>query len=212
MAIVGDSHTSDLFAAFNRIAKAHGWKLYTFVKADCPFIDVEIDNAATGDPYPACSTWNQNVLAQLKKIKPNLTVTIPFRWITPMHGKRERDGDRRGDRTHAGPAHRSEDRDRRLRRTRTSTCRRASRRTARTRARSPSRRSSRAASRPARQEAARVAGGHYVNLTGKMCAGFPCRVVTGNVLEFRDRHHLTNTYAKAFSGTLNDAIKAALGI
>src|SRR6187200_2247379 len=33
MVIVGDSHTSDFFSAFNRIAKAHGWKLYTFVKA-----------------------------------------------------------------------------------------------------------------------------------------------------------------------------------
>jgi hypothetical protein len=45
-----------------------------------------------------------------------------------------------------------------------------------------------------------------------LCGGFPCRVVTADILEFRDRHHLTNTFAKAFAGTLNDAIKTALGM
>jgi hypothetical protein len=216
MAIVGDSHTSDFFAAFNRIAKAHGWKLYTFVKADCPFTDLQIYNAAYAPSsyqrYPQCARWNQNVLARLQQIRPNLTITIPFRWIFPIDS-------RYGSPTATGA----------------SIGRMLAKLTGQkivivdtpysdfdvpscVAAHGPSGclipRSEVLSGgvKTREKEAASVAGGHYVNMTGKICAGFPCRVVDGNVLEFRDRHHLTNTFAKAFWGTINDAIDAALGI
>jgi hypothetical protein len=211
MAIVGDSHTSDLFAAFNRIAKAHGWKLYTFVKADCPFIDVQIRNAATGAPYPACYTWNQNVLAQLKQIRPDLTVTIPFRWITTMHGSSSATatGAAIGRMLSQLTGQKIVIVDSPYSNFDVPSCVAAHGPNA---CKIPKSEVLSGGVKTREQEAARVAGGHYVNLTGKMCGGFPCRVVTGNVLEFRDRHHLTNTFAKAFAGTLNDAIKTALGI
>ncbi len=43
--------------------------------------------------------------------------------------------------------------------------------------------------------AAAVGGATYINLTSRICGGFPCRVVTDDILMFRDAHHLTNTYA-----------------
>jgi hypothetical protein len=58
--------------------------------------------------------------------------------------------------------------------------------------------------------AASVAGGKYIDLTDQLCAGYPCRVVTGNILEFRDGHHLTNTYGKSLYGIINTALMKAL--
>jgi hypothetical protein len=211
MAIVGDSHTSDLFAAFNRIAKAHGWKLYTFVKADCPFVDIQIRNAANNEPYPACYTWNQNVLGQLQKIKPDLTVTIPFRWITAMHGSSSATatGQAIGRMLRQLTGQKIVMVDTPYSNFDVPSCVAAHGPSA---CKIPKAEVLSGGVKTREQEAARVAGGHYLNLTGKMCGGFPCRVVTGDVLEFRDRHHLTNTFAKAFWGTLNDAIKGALGM
>jgi hypothetical protein len=213
MVIVGDSHTSDFFAAFNRIAKAHGWKLYTFVKADCPFVDIAIYNAAaTSERYPECAKWNENVLARLQQIKPNLTITIPFRWILPVNRK------------YATPTATGASIGRMLKKLtgekvvivdspysnfNVPSCVRSKGPNG---CKIPKSSVLSGGVKTREQEAARVAGGHYINLTGKMCGGFPCRVVTGNVLEFRDNHHLTNTYAKAFAGTINDALKKALGL
>jgi hypothetical protein len=61
------------------------------------------------------------------------------------------------------------------------------------------------------QTAANVAGGSLVDLTSGICGGFPCRVVTNNILMFRDRHHLTATYSR-FIAPLVDSGLQSVGV
>jgi hypothetical protein len=208
--IVGDSHTSDFFPAFNRIAKARHWKLYTYVKADCPFIDIPIRNAADMSNYPQCTQWNSYVLGRLQRLKPDLTITIPFRWIIPV------------DASQASP---------------TATGAAIGRMLAQISGLkvvivdSPfsnrdvpscvAAHGAAACAIPRSQvlsggvnvrehKAAEVSGGFYINLTPKFCPSWPCRVVTNGILEFRDSHHLTATYTASLTPIVDEALQRVL--
>jgi peptidoglycan/LPS O-acetylase OafA/YrhL len=83
VALVGDSHASALFPGVNEMAKAHGWKLITYMKIDCSFLDLN-DLVYYGPPtvaYPECMTWNKNVIAKLQRNPPNLVLISMSRWI-----------------------------------------------------------------------------------------------------------------------------------
>ena len=53
---------------------------------------------------------------------------------------------------------------------------------------------------------AKETGARFVDPTSWVCATFPCPVIRGNLLVFRDEHHLTTT----FSASLAPKIIAAL--
>ena len=83
VALVGDSHASALFPGVNEVAKAHGWKLITYMKIDCSFLDLN-DLVYYGPPtvaYPECMTWNKNVIAKLQRDPPDLVLISMSRWI-----------------------------------------------------------------------------------------------------------------------------------
>jgi peptidoglycan/LPS O-acetylase OafA/YrhL len=83
VALVGDSHGSALFPGVNAVAKAHGWKLIPYLKINCSFLDLK-DLQWFGPPtvpYPACETWNANVVAKLQQTPPDLVVISMSRWI-----------------------------------------------------------------------------------------------------------------------------------
>jgi peptidoglycan/LPS O-acetylase OafA/YrhL len=89
VALVGDSHASALFPGVNGVAKAHGWKLTTYLKIDCPFLDMPLDIAIPLPrvPYPSCTTWNAAVISRLQKTPPNLVIVSMSRWIYPVNGR-----------------------------------------------------------------------------------------------------------------------------
>jgi hypothetical protein len=81
--LVGDSHGSALFPGVNAVAKAHGWKLVPYLKINCSFLDLG-DLMWFGPPmvtYPACETWNSNVIRKLQSSPPNLVIISMSRWI-----------------------------------------------------------------------------------------------------------------------------------
>ena len=83
VAMVGDSHGSALFPGVNAVAKAHGWKLIPYLKINCSFLDIS-DLQWFGPPtvpYPACQTWNANVVAKLQQTPPDLVIVSMSRWI-----------------------------------------------------------------------------------------------------------------------------------
>jgi hypothetical protein len=83
VALVGDSHASALFPGVNEMAKAHGWKLITYMKIDCSFLDLN-DLVYYGPPttaYPECMTWNKNVITKLQRDPPDLILISMSRWI-----------------------------------------------------------------------------------------------------------------------------------
>jgi len=81
VALIGDSHASALFPAVNAVAKAQGWKLVVYLKIDCSFIDMPINDINLKRQYTECATWNNNVIARLKAHPPDLALVTMMREI-----------------------------------------------------------------------------------------------------------------------------------
>lgn len=210
--MVGDSHTSDFFPAFNRIAKARHWRLYPYVKANCPFIDLDIRNSVTGRRYRECAAWNQNVLGRLKALQPDLTITIPFRWIQPIDTSKSSPaatGEAIGRMLHQLTGKKLVIVDSPYSNRDVPSCVKAQGATA---CAIPRDQVLSGGVKVREQRAAEVADGLYLNLTPQICGGFPCRVVTNGILEFRDRHHLTATFTASFTPIMDAALKRVLGL
>ncbi|MGX9147646.1 acyltransferase family protein [Mesorhizobium sp. 128a] len=71
--LVGDSHAAQWVPALDKIAKDRKIKLVTFTKSACPFSRVAI--TADGKPNVLCAQWREKVLAEILKLKPDLIVT-----------------------------------------------------------------------------------------------------------------------------------------
>ena len=59
VALVGDSHAAHWFPALERLAKHKGWRIVTFVKVSCPFIDMRVRNLALKREYRECAAFNE---------------------------------------------------------------------------------------------------------------------------------------------------------
>ncbi|TGS70636.1 acyltransferase [Mesorhizobium sp. M3A.F.Ca.ET.201.01.1.1] len=70
--LVGDSHAAQWVPALDRIAKDHDFRLVSFTKSACPFSRVTIGK---DKPYPACAEWREKVLVEIVKLKPYLVFT-----------------------------------------------------------------------------------------------------------------------------------------
>ena len=90
VALVGDSHAAQWFPALERLARHEGWRVLTFVKVSCPFIDMPVRNLALKREYRECADFNEATIARLRAIRPELTLISMSRTaIHPMA-----DGDR----------------------------------------------------------------------------------------------------------------------
>jgi peptidoglycan/LPS O-acetylase OafA/YrhL len=80
VALVGDSHASQWFPALKEIARHRGWRIVTFVKMNCPFIDMPVKHLVLKREYTECRTWNEAVIGRLGSIRPDLTLASMSRW------------------------------------------------------------------------------------------------------------------------------------
>jgi peptidoglycan/LPS O-acetylase OafA/YrhL len=70
--LVGDSHAAQWVPALDRIAKDRKFRFVSFTKAACPFTRASVG----GDqPYLSCAEWREKVLAEIIKLKPSLVFT-----------------------------------------------------------------------------------------------------------------------------------------
>jgi SGNH domain (fused to AT3 domains) len=211
IALVGDSHTSALFPGFNKMAKARHWRLLVLVKIDCPFIDIPIKSSHDFQPYPSCTTWNRRVVAILRKEKPDLTVTIPFRWIFPVNASKAtpgREGAAIGRELAKVPGQKVVMVDTPWSDRNVPACLEAHSAQA---CAIPRNQVLSGGVRTRERRAADVAGGIYLDLTHALCGGFPCRVVSHGILKFRDNHHLTATYTRSLGPVIDAALQRVLG-
>lgn len=74
VALVGDSHAAQWFPALERLAKHEGWRVLTFVKVACPFIDMPVSNAALKREYRECAAFNEATIERLRDAAPDLTL------------------------------------------------------------------------------------------------------------------------------------------
>ena len=60
------------------------------------------------------------------------------------------------------------------------------------------------------REAAAVHGAHFRTLYGKICSYAPCPVVQGNKLMWRDKTHISDTFAIQLQPSIKAVMEAAL--
>ncbi|MFN8629974.1 MAG: SGNH hydrolase domain-containing protein [Chloroflexota bacterium] len=83
--LVGDSHASAWFPAVERVAKARGWRLETFVKASCVPLDMRQYSHYLGREYTECRTYLNTVVRRLAAHPPDLLIITAARIaIYPM--------------------------------------------------------------------------------------------------------------------------------
>ena len=84
IALVGDSHASHWFPAIEAIALERGWRLVTFVKVSCSFTTLVQRNLALKREYRECTAFNEATVARLNQIKPALTIIVNRRTFRPI--------------------------------------------------------------------------------------------------------------------------------
>ncbi len=76
--VTGDSHATAWFSAFDEAGKANHWKIVMVDKAGCPTADVfvysSIDRDRYDEPYTACNAWRENALMYIALLQPDLVV------------------------------------------------------------------------------------------------------------------------------------------
>jgi peptidoglycan/LPS O-acetylase OafA/YrhL len=213
VALVGDSHAAQWFPALERVAKHEGWRIVTFVKVACPFIDMRVGNTALKREYRECAEFNEATLDRLGRIKPDLTIVSMSRIaIHPMAASDDTVSAKGAavgrmlaripgrvailvDTPYAGrdvPACLSQH---------------LSNVEACAIARGVAFTDHLGALEAA---AAKAAGAARIDLTKRICVGDPCSVVVNDRIVYRDIGHLTATFSRSLAPALDAAIAAIL--
>ena len=216
IALVGDSHAAQYLPTLRRLAETQNFRIITHTKSSCPFLDATTLQAS--GPYTTCTTWNKAVMAELLALKPNVVVTAKFSSTTLAEAVPGQSNDtavsnalKRHWKTlgEAGisvvaiaytprfpnnvadcvskPGNVLEDCD-------------VDR-----------------ASALVRFDHIRAAGELFpdatiANLNDRICTVETCSAVVGNILVYRDAHHLTATYARTLDRALGVFIEQALPV
>jgi hypothetical protein len=208
IALVGDSHAAHWFPAVEAIAKANGWRLLTFTKASCVFVDLPIYSPILKRQYSECEAWRPLVVERLIAAKPDLTIVSSDRWL-PTSVKADSDPTRQG-RAMARllvqiPGAIAIIGDTPASRVDVPVC--LSQHAADITRCATSRIEAFGRQKLVRErEAAKVANATLVDLSDAICPGDPCQAVIGDMIVQRDDHHLTATFAASLAGLLRAAL------
>ncbi|MFT4050807.1 MAG: acyltransferase family protein [Microbacterium sp.] len=74
--LFGDSHAAQWFPALLRVAEEQGYSLETHTKSSCPSISAEIER--DGVPYTECTRWRSAVIAHINEEQPALVVVTNY--------------------------------------------------------------------------------------------------------------------------------------
>ncbi|WP_026918954.1 acyltransferase family protein [Gordonia shandongensis] len=75
LALVGGSHAEMWISALDRIGRANGFRIVTYLKMGCPLTTEAEPERLEGTPYPECRTWNEAVMADLVATAPDAVMT-----------------------------------------------------------------------------------------------------------------------------------------
>ena len=104
VALVGDSHAAQWFPALAAVARRRHWRLVTFTKVACPFLDMRVSNVALKREYWECAEFRTRTIARLRKLKPDLVLVSMSRFA--IHPVRTKDAVHGGPGRGAGSRHR----------------------------------------------------------------------------------------------------------
>ena len=210
VALVGDSHTSQWFPAVERIATERGWRLVTYTKYDCRFMDIRIKSAFLKREYTECATWREIVIGRLQALKPNLVIVGVSRFpavVNPSDDDPVRQGELLAQTLARVPGRIAILVDTPRFPFDVPGC--LSAHTGDVRACSVPRATAfLSRHRIVERTAAKLVGASLVDLSDAVCPWDACPAVLNGMIVFRDNHHLTATFAAsladAFAATLPD--------
>jgi len=204
--LVGDSHAVNWLPAFEEIAERRHWNASSYTKSSCGWMPVMV--LRDGQPYRECRRWGQRLLEVLERERPDVVV------LTQMHGKK----------THAGKSGRPPSVPAALRRLWHSIedtgaevvviadTPRWKHDPGRCLARDddcavPLAKLARGDSQLSALSKMPQVG--LVDMNDVVCPDETCPMVVGNVVVWRDRHHLTASYSRSASDILEQRLVAA---
>lgn len=207
--LVGDSHAAQWYPALEALAQQRGFRLVSMTKSSCPLIERPIEQAGKHRTYSECAAWNTAVQKYIAQERPALVVTTALETYTAP-------GATRVDR--AALAAGFADSWRRIRTAgvpvlaladtpymsqNVPTCV-ATHPDDVPRCRTP-RSEALAAAGVLRDAARAVPGVTFVDLNPRICPGAQCEPIIGDVLVYRDAHHLSATYSRSLAADLASA-------
>lgn len=211
IALAGGSHAEMWITALNTLGKRHGFKVTTYLKMGCP-LSADPNPTVVGKPYPQCADWNRRVWARIIKDKPDVVFTTSTRprdratgdWTPPdyvqVYDKFLRAGIQVvGVRDSPWPKYpngRTLDTPICLQKGgNAQTCG-----TPRARVLSPT--------DPAAPMAKARRNFHQIDLTRGICTATFCPAIVGNIIVYKDWHHLSATYVRS----LTDELERQMGL
>jgi peptidoglycan/LPS O-acetylase OafA/YrhL len=208
VALIGDSHAAHWFPAVEAIAKSHAWRLLTFTKASCVFVDLPIYSPILKRQYTECEAWRPLVVERLIAEKPDLTIVSSDRWL-PTSIKADSDLTRQGEAMarllNQIPGAIAIIGDTPASRVDVPVC--LSQHSADiTRCATPRIEAFGRQKLVRERAAAKAANATVVDLSDAICPGDPCQAVIGDTIVQRDDHHLTATFAASLAGLLEAAL------
>ena len=214
LALVGDSHAAQWFTALDAIATARGWRLETFTKVRCPFLDIPMQNVALKREYTECETWDRAVVSRLRASPPDLTlISIDRNWIQPTEPSQdspEAEGASEARMVAQLPGRVGVIVDTPIADKDVPVC--LSTHTADYRPCGFSRAVGAVNAMGVRESiVAANTGAGLIDLNDRICPGDPCEPIQGNFLLFRDNSHLTATFSLQLVPDLSSAIDGLLG-
>jgi peptidoglycan/LPS O-acetylase OafA/YrhL len=78
IALIGDSHAANWEPALELLAEKNGWRLITHTKSSCSFMPNPVAVSGREHPYPECVTWSANVMKLLEADPPDVVVFSQF--------------------------------------------------------------------------------------------------------------------------------------
>ncbi|RKS10287.1 peptidoglycan/LPS O-acetylase OafA/YrhL [Nocardiopsis sp. Huas11] len=216
VALLGDSHSAQWFPALERLANERGWRVAVFTKSSCAFTDTLI-RRPDGGAYTECREWNRAVVDELGELRPDLVVTSS----SVMNGPVENASAVEDEQVIAdGMSMLWTDvlkvsgrlvavRDTPRTRTDVTEC-------LETHGDDPSAcelPEDEAFTREDPQELAAAdvgEGAALVDLSDRFCVDGTCPAAIGNVVVYRDSHHITGTYVEMLTDDLAEQMDAAL--
>jgi len=217
--LFGDSHAMQYFPAIERLARKHGWRLVALAKAECPPGDVEVRSETTGTRYEQCPVWRERTLRRIEaEGKGGLVLMSGASQYVPLDDDGEEiEGAERARVLEEGYV-------RTLRRIQSAGLRTAvikdppaatddvpSCVSARLHEldRCSFRRERGGAAEFDARAVARTPGARLLDITDQICPRDVCRAVIGDALVYRDKSHLSATFAVTLAPRLERGLREA---
>lgn len=204
--LVGDSHAANWIPAFEELGLSKGWRVLSYTKSACSLTLRDITNKAK--PYSECTQWSQAVLDELDILKPDLVV------LGRSRGARLYGANTRNESNIQATIMLADV----LRRIRSSGAQVAVMRDTPRMPFDPlmcfenkdkcraDKATAMAGEDPLINAAALDGFAKVIDMTSGLCVGEYCDVVIGDVLVWRDWHHLTESYSRTLAPFLAEQL------